>query len=177
MAPPGHTFAQLAASSHHTAADLDDDDYAYSDESFFYPPGDLVLRHTILNPPKSSPEIPFLLTTGVRLPGVQLLTARFCADFNLYRLDVIAYLKSLSNTSQHPSEAYGYLHPSVFTERFLNRMNQPRFQQGGLCSFFLLEILRWKIAREVEQGARGFVVEGLEQLARVTREFVSKVSL
>lgn len=149
------------------------DDYFDSDNDDDHQEAEL--RHLSLDP-RPPPAVSFILTTGTHHPGTSAVTARFAKDFSLYHLDITTYLSSLRDTSAHPRAAYGHIHPSVYAERFGDRLGDADFTCSRVFAFFLVAILRWKIGVEVERGWEGFVVAGLEGWLRGCREFAREVS-
>lgn len=137
-------------------------------------PHDLELRKIKLDH-RPKPTIDFLLVTGSHLPSAQQACQRFAHNFAIYLLDLPLYLQHLRDTTRHDRAAYGTLHPSAYRERFYHRMIEPDFLNGTALPFFLLPILTHKIAREMENGWRRFMILGLEALLRATREFTLKV--
>lgn len=127
--------------------------------------------------PQPSPPIDFVLISGLHHTGISQVCARFAQDFHLYDLDIFEYLQDLRDTSQHPREAYGHLHPDGFGEKFYAQLSRSEFRQNSAFTFFLIPVLKYKIELEVRKGWTGFPVSGLETSQRAAREFARKVSL
>ena len=125
--------------------------------------------YTTLTRRALTPNLEIILVIGDANAATQYACRRFARDFGFCHFNVADCLHDLASSATAAAEAgaLNSLHPHVLRETLA--------AGGAVDPYFLVQILKWRIDREVASGCAKFLMCGFADDERVTSAFWTKV--